>query len=678
MKNLKWFPGGVLLFFITVAAGQQPGKSHVSLALQRVLKTASATDSITLVITAINLQALNGTGKIRYVYTYPAGRSAVVKASKKDAMALLQEASLQFADIHRTPAEELTTGAFDLTLNKIRLAQQQYPGINGDGVLLSIKEQLLDTTDIDFKGRYLATGVAASQATTHAAIMATIAAGGGNSSPYAKGVAWGAAITSSSFETLFPDPDSVYRKFGISVQNHSYGTGIENFYGSDAVAYDISVWNNPALVHVFSAGNSGTSQAPDGTYAGLQAANITGSFKMSKNSLAIGHVDSVNRVSPPSSRGPAYDGRIKPELVAYGEDGSSGAAALVSGTAALLQHAYQLQQDQALPSAALIRAVLLNSADDVDAPGLDYRSGFGSLNAAGAVRTIVEKHYHQDTVGHGETKKFTITIPPNSALFKATLAWTDTAGTVNAAKALVNDLDLTLTSVATGQVWHPWILHTLANADSLSVPATRGRDTLNNNEQITVVNLPPGSYFLAVQGASVTTSQQPYAIAYQVDTAGAFEWTYPVTTDGLIGGESNRVRWQTNRTGVATLHYSFDRSSWTSIDTIDLQQLSYVWQTPDTTRFAWLRMQFSSGAPVLSDSFTITQPVTLKVGFDCKDSFLLYWNPVAAGYRLYALGAKYMEPILTTADTLAILSKTGQLSLHYSVTRPGGACTAAA
>jgi hypothetical protein len=36
-------------------------------------------------------------------------------------------------------------------------------------------------------------------------------------------------------------------------------------------------------------------------------------------------------------KGPAFDGRIKPEMVAFGIDGSSGAAALVSGVAILLQ-----------------------------------------------------------------------------------------------------------------------------------------------------------------------------------------------------------------------------------------------------------------------------------------------------------------------------------------------------
>ncbi len=73
---------------------------------------------------------------------------------------------------------------------------------------------------------------------------------------------------------------------------------------------------------------------------------------MSKNTLSVGAVDSQGKVSPLSSRGPAYDGRIKPELVAYGEGGTSEAAALVSGVSLLLQQAYREQQNHLPPGFA--------------------------------------------------------------------------------------------------------------------------------------------------------------------------------------------------------------------------------------------------------------------------------------------------------------------------------------
>src|SRR4030095_10435784 len=123
-----------------------------------------------------------------------------------------------------------------------------------------------------------------------------------------------------------------YQQYNVSVQNHSYGTGIENFYAADAMAYDASVITRSTLTHVFSAGNSGGSASASGIYTGITGfANLTGSFKMAKDIITVGHTDSFGIVLPLSSRGPAYDGRLKPELVAFGEDGSSGAAAIVSG-----------------------------------------------------------------------------------------------------------------------------------------------------------------------------------------------------------------------------------------------------------------------------------------------------------------------------------------------------------
>src|SRR5206468_12866006 len=105
---------------------------------------------------------------------------------------------------------------------------------------------------------------------------------------------------------------------------------------------------------------------------------------MAKNMITVGHMDSLGVVLSLSSRGPAYDGRIKPELVAFAEDGSSGAAAIVSGIALTLQQAYKALHG-ADPSSALIKAILLNSADDVGSKGIDFISGYGAANAYKAI-----------------------------------------------------------------------------------------------------------------------------------------------------------------------------------------------------------------------------------------------------------------------------------------------------
>src|SRR5689334_1492938 len=99
--------------------------------------------------------------------------------------------------------------------------------------------------------------------------------------------------------------------------------------------------DNSSLLHIFSAGNSVDVADSFGQYKNLTGfANITESFKHAKNILVVGSVDSFYSIPVLSSKGPAYEGRIKPDLVAYGNEGSSGAAAITSGTALAVQSAY--------------------------------------------------------------------------------------------------------------------------------------------------------------------------------------------------------------------------------------------------------------------------------------------------------------------------------------------------
>ncbi len=112
-----------------------------------------------------------------------------------------------------------------------------------------------------------------------------------------------------------------------------------------------------------------------------------------KNTLAIGAVDNNNQVASFSSRGPSYDGRIKPDVVAKGvgvyganaEDfsayvsrsGTSVAAPIASGVAALLLSAYpHLKNTQ-------VRTILFESADNNSSP--DNDRGYGLISAVKAI-----------------------------------------------------------------------------------------------------------------------------------------------------------------------------------------------------------------------------------------------------------------------------------------------------
>jgi len=571
---------------------------------------------------------------------------------------------------NRIPKEELQISTLDLSVNKINLAHRNFPLINGDGVVVSVKENKPDTTDIDFKGRFLTSNLSSTTVNSHASIMSTMISGGGNTWHLGKGAAWGSTISSSSFAVLLPDANSAYQQYNISVQNHSYGVGVESYYGSDAAAYDASAISNGSLLHVFSSGNSGTSSASTGVYAGLNGfANLTGSFKMAKNILTVGATDSFSIVAALSSKGPAHDGRVKPELVAFGEDGSSGAAALVSGTSLLLQHLYK-QVNNSLPPNSLIKAILINSADDVGNAEVDYKNGFGSLNTNNALKTLQANRFFSGSVSNSSNQTFTIIVPAGIKKLKATLVWDDPPAAPNAAKALINDLDLELKEILSGQIWQPWVLNSFPHVDSLVQLAKRKRDSLNNIEQITIDNPVAGNYQLKITGFTITTASQSFHVAWQLDSADKFEWQFPTVNDFIFPSVNNTIRWQSSfAVANGVLEYSTGGNGWQQIqNSVDLNTGHYSWNVPNITSTALLRMTIGSNI-FISDTFTIANRTTTGVGFNCPDSFLFYWNKLASvtNYRIYKLGTKYLEPIAITSDSFMLLAKATNPSLHYAV-----------
>ena len=590
----------------------------------------------------------------------------------KDLNVLIETSATNYIGRYNThPQQELQINSLDLSTNKINLLHSKFPALSGNGLTISLKENKPDTTDIDFTGRYISNPLASSIIDPHATIMATMAAGAGNSWYLGRGVADGAGITSSSFSNLLPDPANNYQQYKISVQNHSYGVGIENFYGADAAAYDAAALANNKLLFVFSAGNSGTKSTTIGRYAGiLKVANLTGSFKMAKNIITVGAIDSFYNVADLSSKGPGYDGRIKPEMVAYGQDGSSGAAALVSGTAIILQEAYKNNNAGVLPPSSLIKAVLLNSCDDVSSPGIDFKSGFGSLNAYRAAQEINMQQYFTGSVSNGNAQDFSIPIPSNIKKLKITLVWNDLPAASNAFTALKNDLDIRVTS-PTSQVFLPWVLNSFPNIDSLNLLPVRKRDSLNNIEQVTIEDPTAGNYTINVSGFSVQGQAQPFSIAYQFDTANTFFWHFPAAADNIFPAAYNLLRWGSSfGNSAASMDYSVDKGiTWLPIPTsINLSAGYTKWIAPDTNTTALLRMNIGV-THFVSDTFTISARSDIHVGFNCPDSVLLYWNRNngVTKYQLSGLGSKYLEPIIAVADTQYIFKKTSLPNTSFAV-----------
>ena len=609
----------------------------------------------------------------------PSASPLILTVEGVDAAALALLAGcpwVNFVDVADRPAhEERRLNNSDLSVNAIALVHARFPDLSGQGLTASVKELPFDPDDIDLKGRVLAPGTFAKPYSDHATAMATLLGGAGNTDPLGRGVADAVRLATSDFVRLLPDDAAQLTQASVSVQNHSYGVGIENYYGLEAQAYDQQTQQLPQLLHVFSSGNVGTLPSPSGTYQNIaQFANISGQFKMSKNTLTVGATDPSGEVSALSSRGPAYDGRLKPELVAYGEGGSSEAAALVSGISILLQQQYRDQHAGTLPPAALVKAVLLNSADDLGTPEVDYLSGFGQADAFGAIATMRAGRFFVGSATQGADQVFRIAVPAGPQQMKITLVWSDPAAAANASTALVNDLDLELVGVSNGQRWLPWALSAYPHADSLARPARRRADHLNNAEQITLTLPAAGTYELHVRGFAVAQGLPAVGLAYEINSPGLI-WTYPVRPDNLHPGTTATLHWQWSGPPAATARLEYcpvGRPGWRVLSSaVPLAASRTTWAVPDTVTLAQLRL-VSGGSEFVSDTFAIVRAPAVQVGYACPEEALLQWAriPGVARYQVYQLGARHLEPLTQTADTALVLDRAQVATTVYYAVAP--------
>lgn len=298
-------------------------------------------------------------------------------------------ACVDFADIYIQPTTEILTIGYEKKMHGINKHLFNNPSINGQHIVIGVKERKIDIDDIDLQKRSVNSSIVDNQIDQHATTIATLIGGAGNSYHTSRGLANRSQFFSSSFSNLFPDDSSTLKASNVSVQNHSYGTAIQNYYGPEARAYDEQLYKNPNFLHVFSSGNAGLLSSSNGIYSGItEYANCTGNFKMAKNVITVGAIDTGGSLLPFSSKGPLYDGRVAPQLIALGANGTSDAAALVTGTIALLQQMYQNSHNNQLPNAAIIKSLLYNTADKANLPLLSYASGYGKLDVNKAIHSM--------------------------------------------------------------------------------------------------------------------------------------------------------------------------------------------------------------------------------------------------------------------------------------------------
>ncbi|MET0466155.1 MAG: S8 family peptidase [Chitinophagaceae bacterium] len=603
-------------------------------------------------------------------------KAVLFNGAAEDLNLILQSPLVTFIDKQPDPSTEIGIIGYDPGFHGINELNNLIPFANGREITVGVKEQKMEADDLDLYKRILPSSIASSTVSNHATMIASIIGGAGNSYYDGLGIASDCRFFPSSFSDLFADEISVLKNAKVTVQNHSYGTIIQAFYGVEAVSYDAQSFSNNIL-HVFSAGNQGRATAAEGRYAGIEGyGNLTGNFKSAKNVVTVGAVDNKGNIVAESSAGPLYDGRLAPQLIALGPNGTSDAAAMVSGTIAVLQQVYADSNQQAIPSSSLVRAALYSTTDDIHHKGIDHKTGYGLLNSYKAVRLIQQKKYHSAAVSPGDSWSATIDVPVNTSQLKMTLCWNDPPATVNNLSALINDLDLELMNLQTGEIYRPWVLSSFPLKDSLEKIPSRGRDSLNTSEQVSIQLPAAGNYRITVFARTGNTTAVPFAVTWFSDTLHSFRFTSPQQAAD-INPENNpslSIRWATQiddpgQTG--DLFISYDKGGvWTSIATaVPLATNLFNWTIPDITSMARLKMRTAFGE-FSSGDFVISKLLRPQPDFVCSDSFRLSWKKhiYAQSYVIYSLtDSSHLKPLMNTVDTFVTIDRRTFPSLVYAV-----------
>ena len=415
------------------------------------------------------------------------------------------------------------------------------PSLTGAGVSVAIRELGKQASHVDFISRlqFITAGSNVTADVDHATAVTGQIGSSGSSQPSAKGVApavqmLGYAVPSTGTAT-FSSADVVdAASKGARISNHSYGpTGLSTFGDYQTISAD---WDNAIrssnLLGMF-AGN----EEPG------QTTNHIDFFVGAKNTICVAATSSQARAgddNPPvaqsdgissfSQFGPMKDGRIKPDLVAFGEfvtldqgtnstqnaSGTSFSTPVVTGCAALVDQAYKAVVGVE-PSGALMKALLCNSATDLGNKGPDVMYGFGIVNVKAAVNTIAlqtstaNSPFFEGTLTNGQSTSFTLSLSGTPQL-KTTLVWMDVSGNPAAAKALVNDLDLTLID-PNGVTHFPYSINPAA---PLALATNTGPNTVDPIEQCIIDTPMDGTWTVKINATSIPSGSQPFAVCVNV------------------------------------------------------------------------------------------------------------------------------------------------------------------
>ena len=384
------------------------------------------------------------------------------------------------------------------------------------------------------------------------------------------------------YTDLFGPPGLVYNDplAPVRIQSDSWGSA-SNAYDVQARMVDAFVWSHPDFLALFAAGNEGPSGLTiDSPGTAKDVVTVGGVCNPDGASTAC--LGGPNDLASFASAGPTQDGRIKPDVLAvadgysatssgspfdcpnsgtcsvpsdHGWAGTSYATPAAAATAAIIRQYFTqgwyptrapLAADAFDPSAALLRAMLIASGQQVTGTGTSGSSwpnaqqGYGRILLS-SVLPLPGDGFDTQVVDNsaglvtGQAMTYTFHVVNGATSARFALAWTDYPGTLGAAKALVNDLDLEVTA-PNGTVYRG--NHFGSLGQGASVPGGTF-DTTNPEEAVFLRSPAPGDWKVRIIGGNVPEGPQPFAL---VATGGLDPGYGRVVLDKASYSESDTVR----------------------------------------------------------------------------------------------------------------------------------------
>ena len=345
-----------------------------------------------------------------------------------------------------------------------------------------------------------------------------------------RGLAYAAKIAHSTSypTTTFGTIAGTHGTYGARVHTNSWGNDTNSTYDSFCAAVDTFAWTNEDHLVCFAITNQNRMVThPD----------------VAKNLLAVGssgNGTSANTTCFSGGFGPTLDGRRKPEVYTPGcavvsagtaacntaaLTGSSMACPSTTAAAALVRQYFmdgfypsgtKTPADAFVPTGALLKAMLVNSANDMTgiASYPSAKEGWGKLTLDQGLpfpgdteRLFVVDVRKKDGLQTGKTYTYKVPVISSNVPLRITLAYHDAPGLANAANPVVNDVDLIVVAPDTT----PYLGNAIDTNTGWSQPGGTA-DAKNNVERVLVAAPTPGVWTIKVTATNVPQGAQGFAL----------------------------------------------------------------------------------------------------------------------------------------------------------------------